>query len=144
MASRTCDGSNDPDVHADPLDPQIPFMSSLIRSDSPSTMNWKLKFALFGRRSVLCPFRRQYGISFSTLDQIVSDFSFFCCSFFHAAAIARFAAVPIPTIPGTFSVPARRFLSCAPPWINGTDLYARTDVHDSDSLWSVELVSAGA
>ena len=33
-------------------------------------------------------------------------------------AAARFAAVPIPTIPGTFSVPARRFLSCAPPWIN--------------------------
>ena len=27
------------------------------------------------------------------------------------------AALPIPTIPGTFRVPALRFLSCAPPWM---------------------------
>ena len=29
--------------------------------------------------------------------------------------IARSAAAPYPTIPGTFSVPARRLRSCAPP-----------------------------
>ncbi len=27
--NRTCDGSRDPDVHAEPLDAQIPFMSSI-------------------------------------------------------------------------------------------------------------------
>ena len=114
IASNTWDGSSDPDVHADPLDAQIPFISSLIRSDSPST-NWKLKLALFGRRSVLCPFRRQYGISFRTLSirQSLTSLSF--AVLYSIFAAARFAAVPIPTIPGTFSVPARRFLSCAPP-----------------------------
>ena len=30
-------------------------------------------------------------------------------------AFARAAAAPYPTIPGTFSVPARRLRSCAPP-----------------------------
>ena len=52
-------------VHADPLEPQIPFISNLIRSDSPS-MNWKLKFALFGSLFVGCPFSLVYGISSKT------------------------------------------------------------------------------
>jgi hypothetical protein len=30
-----------------------------------------------------------------------------------------FNASPIPTMPATFSVPARRLLSCAPPWNSG-------------------------
>lgn len=36
IARRTCDGSNDPDVHADPLEPQIPFASKFSNKDSPS------------------------------------------------------------------------------------------------------------
>ena len=43
----------------------MPSISSMISRDSPST-NWKLKFALFGRRSVLCPFSLVYGTSAST------------------------------------------------------------------------------
>ncbi len=134
MASRTCDGSREPDVHADPLDPQIPFISSMIRSDSPS-MNWKLKFALFGRRSALCPFRRTvWDLSEHPVDQMVTDLNFFCGTFFHGC-LARSAAIPYPTIPGTFSVPARRFLSCAPPCTKERIFTPFTDVEEADSLW---------
>lgn len=38
-------------------------------------------------------------------------------SMFSAASCA---ASPMPTMPGTLLVPARRFFSCAPPSINGT------------------------
>ncbi len=49
MASSTWDGSRDPEVQAEPLEAQIPLLSSRIRSDSPS-INWKLKLALLGSR----------------------------------------------------------------------------------------------
>ena len=39
--------------------------------------------------------------------------------FFSRIAEEQTAARPIPTIPGTFSVPARIFRSCPPPWIIG-------------------------
>ena len=114
MARSTWDGSNDPEVHAEPLDAQIPLPSSRIRSDSPST-NRKLTFTLFGSLSVLCPFSRQYGIS-SRIRLIIwsrSPLSFSALASIVAAA--RRTAVPSPMIPGTFSVPARRFRSWAPP-----------------------------
>lgn len=38
-------------MDADPLDPQIPSMSSMMSKDSPS-MNWNAKFALLERRFV--------------------------------------------------------------------------------------------
>ena len=49
------------EVHADPLDAQIFFISSMISSDSPS-INRKLKFTLPGSRLFLSPFNRQWGI----------------------------------------------------------------------------------
>ena len=52
MASRTWDGSREPEVHAEPLEPQMPvYRLDMISMDSPS-INWKEKFALFGRRFV--------------------------------------------------------------------------------------------
>ena len=36
MASRTWEGSREPEVQAEPLEPQIPFISSMIKRDSPS------------------------------------------------------------------------------------------------------------
>ena len=43
------------------------------------------------------------------VDQVISQFDLFCGTLFHGSCIARSAAAPYPTIPGTFSVPARRF-----------------------------------
>ena len=62
MASRTWDGSKDPEVHAEPLEPQIPAMSNLISKDSPS-INWNAKFTLFGRRLVQEPLTLVNGTS---------------------------------------------------------------------------------
>ncbi len=70
MASRTCDGSNDPDVHADPLDAQIPFISSMISSDSPST-NWKLKFDYL-EDGLFCALRSNGSMEFHAADSLRS------------------------------------------------------------------------
>ena len=59
-------------------------------------------------------------------------------------AAASSTALPRPAIPGTFSVPARRFLSCAPPCHKGADLHALSDIKESDAFRAVQLVSAGA
>ena len=48
------EGSNDPDVHAEPLEAQIPFISNIIRSDSPS-INSIDTFTLPGSRLSLLP-----------------------------------------------------------------------------------------
>lgn len=45
MAKSTWDGSRDPEVHAEPEEPQIPAMSNMIKRDSPS-INWNEKLAL--------------------------------------------------------------------------------------------------
>ena len=52
IAIRTCDGSDLVDEHADPVDEDMPFESSVRINDSPS-IAVNLKFALFGRRLVL-------------------------------------------------------------------------------------------
>ena len=78
------------------------------------------------------------------VDQVISQFDFFFGTLFHGFCIARSAAAPYPTIPGTFSVPARRLRSCAPPCTKDSDLYAFTDIQETDSFRSVQLVSAGA
>ena len=66
IASNTCEGSNEPDVQAEPLDAHTPFWSNNINIDSPS-MNLKQKFILLGRRFFLSPFNLVNGISFKIL-----------------------------------------------------------------------------
>src|SRR5947209_19054600 len=51
IAISTCDGSTEPDVHAEPVEAAIPSRSRLSRIDSPSTPS-KQKLALFGNRLV--------------------------------------------------------------------------------------------
>src|SRR5260370_9355204 len=51
IASSTCDGSTEPEVHAEPVEAAIPSRSRLSRIDSPSTPS-KTKLALLGKRSV--------------------------------------------------------------------------------------------
>ena len=65
MAKSTWDGSSDPEVQAEPLDPQMPAISSLMRRDSPS-INWKAKFTLPGRRLVREPLILVKGTSSMT------------------------------------------------------------------------------
>ena len=64
MARSTCDGSNVPEVHADPDEAQIPAWSSMSRIASPSTF-LKLTFAVPGSLSAASPLRRAFGISSS-------------------------------------------------------------------------------
>ena len=52
-------------MQAEPLEPQMPAISSLMSRDSPS-MNWKAKLVLLGRRSVREPLTRVKGTSFIT------------------------------------------------------------------------------
>ena len=114
IASNTWDGSSDPDVHADPLDAQIPFISSLIRSDSPST-NWKLKLALFGGGLFCVRSDGSMGFHSELCNQIISDFSFFSLFFLpysllHVLLQFRFLRFPEHSL-YLHDV----FLSCAPP-----------------------------
>ena len=52
MDKSTWEGSKDPDVHADPLEPAMPTMSKLSNRASPS-INLKQKFTLPGNLLVL-------------------------------------------------------------------------------------------
>ncbi len=66
MAKSTWEGSKEPEVHAEPLEPQIPCLSSQINMDSPS-INRKQKLALPGSLFCRSPFKREWGISAKTL-----------------------------------------------------------------------------
>ena len=116
MASSTCDGSRDPEVHADPDDAHIPLRSSMIRSDSPST-NLKLKFALFGSLIRRSPLSFVWGISSSTRSISLSRsfVSYEILLSILSRAILTASANPITA--GAFVVPALFPCSCAPPWI---------------------------
>jgi hypothetical protein len=50
IARNTCDGSSEPDEHADPVDTATPSRSRAIRRDSASTPS-KLMFVVLGRRA---------------------------------------------------------------------------------------------
>lgn len=67
IATNTCDGSNEPDVHAEPDEAHIPFKSKFSNNASPSTpINDILAFP--GKRLVLCPFNLTFGIFSSTCE----------------------------------------------------------------------------
>ena len=44
-------------------------------------------------------------------------------------------------MPGTFSVPARRWRSCGPPWKSGASSHALADEEGAGALRSVHLVA---
>ncbi|TWH93437.1 hypothetical protein IQ17_06983 [Bradyrhizobium daqingense] len=117
MARRTCDGCIEPDLQADPSDTAMParlrrwaiaspsrwskailvVFAKRLRM-SPSTTHSPLRKIPCSRRSRNAPMRMRSGSSRSA---------------------ASSAAFPSPTIPGIFSVPARRPRSCDPPQISG-------------------------
>ncbi len=67
------DSDQDPDVQADPLDAQIPSISSMISKDSPS-INWKLKLTLFGSRLHCLHLICSMEFCLNSLDQIITNF----------------------------------------------------------------------
>ena len=61
-----------------------------------------------------------------------------------SAARAISAALPSPTMPGTFSVPARRWRSWAPPKNERLEPCAAANIEDADALGRVQLVPGDA
>src|SRR5579885_3917668 len=61
IATRTCEGSTEPEVQAEPVEAAKPNRSRLSRIDSPSTPS-KQKLALLGRRCVGWPVSLLPGI----------------------------------------------------------------------------------
>ena len=55
IAFRTCDGSDEPEVHAEPLEAHIPFSSNLNSRAEPS-INSNEKLAFPGSLLLLAPF----------------------------------------------------------------------------------------
>ena len=115
IASSTWDGSREPDVQADPLEATDTVD---IQHDQKGLTFYKLETEVcivrqtVGSVSVqsgIRNFRQVHGrsddLSVRSLLRYALSWSLLRCS----------AALPYPTIPGTFSVPARRLRSCAPP-----------------------------
>ena len=69
MAVSTCDGSTEPDAHAEPADTHIPFWSNIIRSSSEAAPI-KLICMLPGSLLYLSPLSIAYGISADILSMI--------------------------------------------------------------------------
>ena len=118
MARSTCDGSSDPDVQAEPDDAWIPLSSRRSKSDSPSIPS-KQKLTLPGSLFRASPLRAECSIEPSPLMSL-------SLSLIRRAevssmpATASLRALAMAAIPGTFSVPALRPFSWAPPSIRFT------------------------
>ena len=114
VARSTCDGSSDAEEHALPLDAHTPPKSRPSSMGSPSTDSNEM-FTLFASRSVGWPFRRTRSIRSKTPAMILSRrWVQWALAAFRSLA-ASLSASARPAIPGTFSVPDRRWRSCPPP-----------------------------
>ena len=119
IAFSTCDGSSVPDEQAEPVDTATPSRSSAINSDSASTRS-KLMLVVFGTRASVDPLT---AVPDTPRRMSASRRSRSAASRRPSSAIlaiAMRAATPIPTMPGTFSVPARRLRSWRPPVSSGS------------------------
>ena len=115
MASSTWLGSREPEVQAEPEEAQMPLASSIISRLSPSTPS-KEMLTVPGSRCSRSPLRRVWGRQRSSLMRR-SVSSFLWARFSSRWETASSMATPSPTMPATFSVPARLPHSCAPPSI---------------------------
>ena len=120
IASSTWDGSRDPEVHAEPLDAQMR--------------------QTFHRISVQTTVR---NLGQNTVDQIITYFDFFCSTLCHGScrALCR-NSVSYDARYIFCSGTAFSFLCTAV--YERTDFHTFSDVEESDSFWSVDLMTAGA
>jgi hypothetical protein len=115
IAERTGEGDPIPELHAEPVETEIPSISSAINNVSPLAPS-NPQPRVFGRRFSTHPKNSTFGINCSILSHSRSRIFFNCSSSPLAIrSLAIWQALPKPTIPGTFSVPPRRFFSCPPP-----------------------------
>ena len=122
----------------------MPSISNMISRDSPS-MNWKLKFALFGRRFVLWPFSLVYGISCQyAVNQVIAKL---CSLSQYAPSSSQLLSCCSLSISDDtrYILRTRTALALLCSAMNErTDFYTLTDVEETDSLRTVQLMSAGA
>ena len=111
-ARRTWLGLTEPNAHAEPLDAAMPLRSSVKMRDCPS-MPSKDMFGVPGSRGTLPPFICESGI-FSSSVCILSRIDARRKVLSSRSSIVSEKAAA-PTIPATFSVPARCPRSCSPP-----------------------------
>ena len=97
-------------------EPATPARSSRSSSASPSTPR-KEKLTLPGSRFSRQPLSRTSGTRAITPAIRRSRSRATCAALSARFSVASPTAMPSPTIPGRFSVPARRPRSCAPPWM---------------------------
>ena len=114
-ASMTCEGSNEPAEHAEPLEAQIPSRSSaasIVMLSAPFTVNATVLWS----RSVCEPRNcTPWSLSASraVIRRVASGAS--CASGNAGVVTNRSDVAAKPTIAATFSVPARRSFSWLPP-----------------------------
>lgn len=107
MAIRTWEGCRDPTIHAEPLEAQIPSISSAMRRLSESELG-KVTLVVLGRRCWGVPFTTSPGQRSS--NPVSSRFRS-CARRGESSArreAASVAATDRPTMAGVFSVPPRR------------------------------------
>ncbi len=108
-----------PLVQAEPVETAIPCKLNVIRTPSPS-MPRKEKFALVGNLFRRSPLSWLLGISASTLEVKWSRKLVKRAFSSNRLDSTLLRALAKPTMPTTFSVPARRLPSCSPPRILGS------------------------
>src|SRR5438093_289196 len=119
MATRTCDGSAAPAAHAEPADTAMPARSRSTTRLSPLQPG-KVRFSVFGSRGGAAgPLSCTPGTRARSPDQRRSTSRAQRAPATARSRPASRAASPKPTMPATFSVPARRLRSCGPPVIWG-------------------------
>ena len=105
-ARSTSEGASDPEVHAAPVDTLMPSRSSAAATNCPGAPA-KPTFNVPGSRCAPSPLRRAPGIASNRASSRSRNAPTRAAAFARSAA-ARRAATPKPTMPLTFSVPARR------------------------------------
>src|SRR6267143_117554 len=144
IAVSTCDGSTVPVLQADPDEQAIPARSRCISNASLSVPGMDT-FEMCGARAPCQPLirasgtmatRRRSSSSRSSPSRVARP----CCS-----SAARRAAMPNPTMPGTFSVPGR-IPNCWPPplgapilWpemVRKVQLTSRSDTGTLPNAWT--------
>ena len=106
MAVSTCEGSTAPDEQAAPVEQARPFRSRAMIRASPS-MPGKVMLVVLGVRGAWRRWHAHRNASEQAVFEFVAQRGNARVSLMPESSRASSAALPRPTIPGTFSVPGR-------------------------------------